>query len=70
MKLTLWNGRKYLRTAYLIKGQYPEIIKPPTIQQEQSPEQTNLQMSKCAFFFKEDTDCQQANEKTVNITNH
>lgn len=52
MKLTRWSGRKYLQTAYLIKGQYPEIIKPPTIQQEQSPEQTNLQMSKCAFFFQ------------------
>lgn len=24
----------------------------------------------CLFFFKEDTDCQQANGKTVNITNH
>lgn len=71
MKLTRWSGRKYLRTAYLIKGQYPEIIKPPTIQQEQSPEQTNLQVSKCAFFFfKEGTDCQQANGTTVNITNH
>lgn len=69
MTLSRWGGRKYLQTAYLIKGQQPEIIKPPTIQQDQSPKQTNLQMSKRPFF-KEDTDGQQANGKTVNITNH